>query len=83
MNLFEADTNFEVIFQGSPVKVEKRDLGNNEIFIARFSDRAPLVVTRAKDANAARFWTSVPEGRQELADAIGKLIGDHIKKSLQ
>lgn len=31
-------------------------------------------LTRAQDAEGSFFWTSIPEGRQQLAEEIGVLI---------
>jgi hypothetical protein len=44
------------------------------------SPRKPIVIARALNANAKRFWTSIPEGRQQEAEAIGKLIEEYFKK---
>ena len=50
-------------------------------FRVQFSSaRKPIVIARALNANAERFWTSIPEGRQQEAEAIGKLIEEHLKK---
>jgi len=34
----------------------------------------PLTILRAVNFNGAKFWTSLPEGRQKLAEEIGILI---------
>ena len=50
-------------------------------FRVQFSSaRKPIVIARALNANAERFWTSIPEGRQQEAEAIGKLIEEYFKK---
>jgi len=82
MNLFDSETRFEIFFEKRTVPIEKMEVGKNVLYVARFNDRAPLVVTRAKDANGVGFWTSIPEGRQKLAEAIGELITNHIRESL-
>ncbi|HVM87935.1 MAG TPA: hypothetical protein VMT76_07080 [Puia sp.] len=82
MNAFDIETKFEVVFNGSPVKIETIYAGKDTMYLARLTDQPALILTRASDANNARFWTSIPEGRQKLAEAIGELIADHIKKSL-
>ena len=81
MNAFQLEEQFQVIFEDKPVQVETLYMGKDTMYLARLANQQPLVLTRAKDANATRFWTSVPEGRQELAEAIGDLIADHIKKT--
>jgi len=42
-------------------------------------NRTPLVVTRALHSNAYRFWTSIPEGRQQEAEEVGALISEYFK----
>jgi hypothetical protein len=82
MNAFGIEEKFEVAFNGNPVKIETVYAGMDTMYIARLKDQPALILTRAADANNARFWTSVPEGRQKLAEAIGELIADHIRKTL-
>jgi hypothetical protein len=82
MNLFDAETKFQIVFNDNPVQIQTMDVGKNTMYLARFADQPPVMVTRASDANGVRFWTSVPEGRQKLAEVIGELISDHIRKTL-
>ena len=82
MNLFDTEANFNIIYNDNPVRIEKTEAGKSVMYIVRFPDSAPLIITRAKDADGVGFWTSVPEGKQKLAEAIGELIADHIKKNL-
>jgi hypothetical protein len=42
------------------------------------SKREPLVVARAKGMNKPFFWTSIPEGRQQEAGGVGKLIEEYL-----
>lgn len=81
VELFPNDIKFDVIFNDKIVNIEKLEMGKNIMYLARFTDQPPLVVGRAKDANQVSFWTSIPEGRQLLAEAIGELITQHILKS--
>ena len=82
MNLFDAETKFEIVFNDKPVQIQTMDMGKDTMYIARFTDQPALMITRALDANGVRFWTSVPEGRQKLAEGIGELIADYIRKTL-
>lgn len=71
---------FELDFKGGKIKVQCYFVSNQTIYRVIFSDkRGPLVVTRALTDNAARWWTSIPEGRQREAEEIGTLIADYIK----
>ena len=71
---------FELIHQGIKIKVQRHSVANSFVYHIIFQDnRPPLVLTRAINANAARWWTSIPEGRQKEAEEIGPLIAEFIK----
>jgi hypothetical protein len=82
MNAFDIEMKFEVVFQDKPVQIETISVGKGRMYIARLAGQPPLILTRASDAKNERFWTSVPEGRQKIAEVIGELIADHIRKTL-
>lgn len=42
--------------------------------------RKPLVIARASNVDAAKFWTSIPEGRQKEANEVGSLIETYLNK---
>lgn len=71
---------FELEYEGKTVWVQPVSLAGQTVFRIGFPDKsAPLVITRAIHANAYRFWTSVPEGRQREAEALGALIAAYFK----
>jgi len=73
---------FELEFNGVVMKVERLNLpGHNAFRIVFGSSRQPLVIARAINADAARFWTSIPEGRQKEAEGVGALIEEYIKSN--
>ena len=72
--------NFVLDFKEGKINVQRHSIGGQTLFKIGFSDkRSPLVITRALHANAHRFWTSIPEGRQREADEIGPLISEYFK----
>lgn len=72
--------NFELAFYGGKIKVQKHSPGAQVIFKIEFSDKRPLlVITRATHAEAHRFWTSIPEGRQLEAEEVGSFISEYFK----
>ena len=74
------ENNFTLNFHDGTIDVHRHAIGNQVIFRVTFSNkRAPLVVTRALHANAYRFWTSIPEGRQNEAEEVGALISEYFK----
>ncbi|WCT14389.1 hypothetical protein [Mucilaginibacter jinjuensis] len=72
---------FKISYKDLPVEVAEHNLRNGRVFSAEFSDASikPLIITIAHDSNDKKFWTSMPEGRQELAEEIGRLIADYIR----
>ena len=67
--------DFEIEYKEGLLKVETIHLPGQVLFRVNFSNGlAPLVVCKATDFNQEKFWTSVPEGRQPLAEETGHLI---------
>ena len=74
------EDRFELVNSGVTMKVERFSLPGYTAFRIVFSSkRQPLVVARATNADAARFWTSIPEGRQKEAEGVGKLLEEYFK----
>jgi hypothetical protein len=75
--------SFAIINNEIPATVEELSIAAQTIYRVIFTDKtAPLILTRATNHNAGRFWTSIPEGRQEFAEEIGKLIEKHIRQKV-
>lgn len=74
------DAPFEIEYQQHTLKVETLRTGKSVLYkITNAQKPGVFYVTRAKDAEGHFFWTSVPEGRLDLAAAIGTLIEAKIK----
>ena len=72
--------NFELDTPEGKINVQRHLVANQTIYRVVFQDkRIPLVITRALTENASHWWTSIPEGRQREADAMGPLIENFIK----
>lgn len=72
--------NFALDFKEGKINVQRHSIGGQTLFKINFSDkRNPLIVTRVLHANAHRFWTSIPEGRQKEAEEVGPLISEYYK----
>ena len=72
---------FILTFNNSRIRVQRHTIQGTFVYHIVFEDkRPPLVITRALDANATRWWTSIPEGRQEEADQVGPLITEYIQQ---
>jgi hypothetical protein len=72
---------FELEYEGKKIRVQRHNVANTFVYHIVFEDkRPPLVITRASNANAVRWWTSIPEGRLPEAEQIGPLIAEYIQK---
>ncbi|MET3606948.1 hypothetical protein ABIC74_000790 [Mucilaginibacter rubeus] len=76
---------FDISYEGAPATVTEHTLKSGRIFRIVFSNRTlkSLIITVAHDANDKKFWTSIPEGRQELAEEVGKLVASYLRSNIQ
>ena len=71
---------FEVELNGQIVRVSAHTIKSARVFHIIYPDRKPdLNITIAEDTDGVKFWTSVPEGRQEEAEFAGKVIAAYIR----
>jgi hypothetical protein len=68
---------FTVEYQNNQVQVAEHSIKDKRVF--HITLKKPLVITVAYDRQDNKFWTSIPEGRQEEAEEIGRLIAQHIR----
>ena len=72
---------FDLEFGAIQIRVEEIRIPGQTFFRVNFSNEIPqLTLLRATNANDEKFWTSVPEGWQKLAEQIGPLI-EHYYRS--
>jgi hypothetical protein len=75
---------FEIIYKGGLAKVETIHLQGEALYRVNFADTTPsLVICRSTDFNQAKFYTSIPEGRQDTAEAIGPLIEKYFQSKMK
>ena len=75
---------FNLDFKDENLKMERFDLEGQAFFRINFSGKEPpLTILRAKHFNGNKFWTSMPEGRQRLAEEIGILIEQYYRSQKQ
>ena len=71
---------FAIQYKGNPATVTEAEIRSRRIFHLQFTDgKKPLTITVARDNKEVKFWTSIPEGRQEEAEEIGRLIAEFIR----
>lgn len=76
----EVEPPFEIEYKGSVTKVTEAEIRSRRIFHIQYTDdKKPLTVTIGRDNKDVKFWTSIPEGRQEEAEEVGKLIAEYIR----
>lgn len=72
---------FEVTYKNAPIIVEVLSVAGQTLYRVNLKTGPPLILTRATHANAYKFWTSIPEGRQTEAEEVGPLIAEYIRAS--
>jgi hypothetical protein len=75
------DTVFEISLRGIKTSVQIIRSGGQVLYLVHLKEQSPIIVSRAKELKGKYFWTSIPEGRQELAQEIGKLIDEYLKSN--
>ena len=82
MKTIEASSSyaFRMMYKDEPVVVHPLNVNNSRIYRVLFGNGNSLILVRAMDFDGSPFWTSVPEGKQQVAQEIGNLISDHISK---
>lgn len=71
---------FDIKYEGSPAQVSEHYLEDMRIFRIVFaSGRKQLVITVAEKPDGKKWWTSVPQGRQQEAEEVGRLIAEYIR----
>lgn len=76
----EIEPSFDLELEGHTITVTEHELKGKRVFYIDFKGwKKPLVITVALTNREEKFWTSIPEGRQQEAEQIGKLIANHIR----
>jgi hypothetical protein len=76
----EIESPFALEYQGKPITVSEHDIKEKRVFYIDFNGWSkPLTITVGFNKKDEKFWTSIPEGRQEEAEEIGRLIAIYIR----
>ena len=71
---------FEIEVNGQSARVTDHTIKSAKIFHIVFQGRRPpLNITVATNSDDEKFWTSVPEGRQEEAEFAGKAVAAYLR----
>jgi len=80
----QQNETFDLEFGNSTIRVEQIQIPGQTFFRVLFSNQIPeLKLLRATNASQQKFWTSVPEGRQELAEQVGSLIENYYRSKIK
>jgi len=72
---------FDIHLNGQSVQVTVHTIKSARVFHLIYShSKLPLNITIAENKDGEKFWTSVPEGRQEEAEFAGKVIAAYIRE---
>lgn len=72
---------FDVELNGQMVNVSVHTIKSAKVFhVVHAGRKPPLNITIAENSDGEKFWTSIPEGRQEEAEFAGKVIAAYIRE---
>jgi hypothetical protein len=75
---------FDLEYCLSTIRVEEIMIPGQTFFRVNFSNEIPeLTLLRATNIKDEKFWTSIPEGRQKLAEEIGPLIEKYYRSKVK
>jgi len=75
---------FDLEFGIATIRVEEIRIPGQTFFRVSFSNEIPdLTLLRATNAKDEKFWTSIPEGRQKLAEEIGPMIEKYYRSKVK
>jgi hypothetical protein len=76
---------FEIESQGIVIKASEHSIDGDRVFHLEFPDLRKALNIRVAERRPGteKFWTSIPEGRQEEAENFGKLIAEYIRAKKQ
>jgi hypothetical protein len=69
--------SFNVSYGDSTVLVEVFADGRESLYRVHYPAESPFFAVKAFRSSVNPFWTSIPEGRQDLAEAFGALIDEY------
>jgi len=71
---------FDIELNGLVAHVTDHTIKSAKVFHIVYPNSKPaLNITVAENSDGVKFWTSVPEGRQEEAEFAGKVIAAYIR----
>jgi len=78
----EGPQPFKIELEDDTALVVEQTINGRRVFYAQFkSGKRPLVVAVAEDRQGTKFWTSIPEGRQQEAEIVGKAVATYIRSN--
>jgi hypothetical protein len=75
----QGQEQFEIVLNEMTVPVQEFHMQGQSFFRVMIPGKPPLTILRANHQEGHKFWTSVPEGKQALAESIGPLIEKHFR----
>ena len=76
----EIEPPFVIESDGATIQVSEHSVEGERLFHLQFPDkRKSLNLVVAKMPGGKKWWTSVPQGRQQEAEKFGRLIANFIR----
>ena len=77
------EDRFSFEAHGVIISCQRVPVAKHAVYYVCFSSaRQPITIARAKFVDSDARWTSIPEGRQNEAEGVGKLIDDYLEKRI-
>lgn len=77
--MFDNQPIFEIDIDGKSVPVSEHYIGERRVFHVGLLRRGKPLILTVTEGPKGKFWTSIPEGRQEEAEKVGPLIAWYFK----
>lgn len=70
------ESSFTISFDSTTYVVEPLEVMGTEVYRVKI-DQSFVIIAKAERQSGSKFWTSIPEGDQYLADNLGIQIDAH------
>jgi len=68
------NTSFEIQLNEKPIHIRMVPHSSGPLYMASGDNIPTVCIHKAINFEGQWFWTSIPEGKQQLAESIGSLI---------
>ncbi|MFT3826632.1 MAG: hypothetical protein QM731_22110 [Chitinophagaceae bacterium] len=74
--MVQQTTAFKIVFNEQPIQIRVVPHSSGPLYMASGQNIPTVCIHKATNFEGQLFWTSIPEGKQKLAESIGPLIDE-------